>query len=411
MYNTFLKHIQKNSLISKNDKVLIAFSGGKDSVVLLDLLSKFNISIAIAHIDHQIRENSYKDALFSKNISQKYNIPYFEEKINLKGLNSNIEAIAREERYNALIKIAKGNNYNKIVTAHTKSDNIENFFIRLYRGTSLDGLGGIKEIKDNIIVRPLLIFTSQEIKDYIINNRLSNIEDDSNKDIRFLRNRVRNEIIPSIELEDYSILKNINNLTQQIKLENDFMNQEVLKIIKNDFFIFDNIIFTKRDKFNQLHLAIKFRVINHILLNFLNISSSKDRITQINNIFNTKNRRETIKNIIISSDYNFIAFEKPKNRVFDFKELDEVFEVIKDDIKFFKDTSYNHLIITPNMKISSFKNGDFFIKYNGKRKKLKDIFIDNKIPRFLRKYWPVLKLNNKIIAVFSIEKGNYYKNL
>ncbi len=411
------------SFIKDSDKILIAFSGGKDSIVLLDLLLKIvnKKQIAIAHINHQIREASYKDALFSKKIAQKYKIKYFETRLNLKNLNSNIEAIAREKRYKALYQIAEKNDYNKIATAHTKSDNIEQFFIRLYRGTSLSGLAGISENRD-IIIRPLLDFTTTDIKNYIVKHNLEHIEDETNFQNIYLRNKIRNEILPRLNIENYDLHTHIINLMEQIKKDNEYFDGILNNFIDKNLHIFKDFIFFDINLHNSLPNNIKNRLIHLILYKFFNTSTSYNKISEIlactdesmtrptkaMTLTTTPIKLQITKEINFYSDKNYIAIYRNNNNILSIDETKKLFEIIKEKISFFRNCELNDLFINENIKLINFTNGDKFKKYNNKEIKLKDIFIDHKIPIFLRKIWPLLSLNNEIIAIPFIEKGYYY---
>jgi len=395
-------------LIENSDKILIAFSGGKDSVVLLDILSKTinKEKIAIAHIDHEIRESSYKDALFSKEIAKKYKVKFFEKKLSLSNLKSNTEAIAREKRYQALYEIAKNNEYDKIATAHTKSDNIEQFFIKLYRGSSLNGLGGIKK-EINIIIRPLLDFTSNDIKDYIKKHHLKHIEDETNKESIYLRNKIRNEILPELNIPNYDLNTHIINLMKQINKDNEYFNEILEKFVKK-IYNFDNFLFFDNSLLLNQPDSIKSRFIHLILLRFFNTNSNYNKITDISNSISTVVKIQISKELNFYSDKNYTAFVSSNNSLLSIKDTEKIFNIIKDKISYFRNCNINELLINENIKLINFKNGDKFKKYNNKTIKLKDIFIDHKIPVFLRKSWPLLSLNEQIIAIPFIEKGNYY---
>ena len=396
------------SLIKNTDKILIAFSGGKDSVVLLDLLFKnFNKNqIGIAHIDHQIRKNSSKDALFSKKTAKRYKVPYFESKLNLKNLNSNTEAVAREKRYEALFEIAEKNGFNKIATAHTKSDNIEQFFIKLYRGTSLSGLGGISEKRD-MIIRPLLDFTTTDIKNYIKKHGLIHIEDETNKENIYLRNKIRNEILPHINIENYDIFSHIINIMEQIKQDNQYFN-EILTKLTEKVYKFDDLLFFDNHLLLNQPDSIKSRFIHLILYSFFDTGGNYNKITEISRNISKDVKIQINPVLDFYSDKNYTAFVRKNNSVLSINETEKIFKIIKNKINYFRNCEYSDLFINENIKLINFTDGDKFKKYNNKKVKLKDIFTDHKIPLFLRRKWPLLLLQNEIIAIPFIEKGYFY---
>ncbi len=396
------------SIIKNSDKILVAFSGGKDSVVLLDLLFKnFNKNqIGIAHIDHQIRKNSSKDALFSKKTAERYRIPYFESKLNLKNLNSNTEAVAREKRYNALFEIAEKNGFNKIATAHTKSDNIEQFFIKLYRGTSLSGLGGISEKRD-MIIRPLLDFTTTDIKNYIKKHGLIHIEDETNKENIYLRNKIRNEILPHINIENYDIFSHIINIMEQIKQDNQYFN-EILTKLTEKVYKFDDLLFFDNHLLLNQPDSIKSRFIHLILYSFFDTGGNYNKITEISRNISKDVKIQINPVLDFYSDKNYTAFVRKNNSVLSINETEKIFKIIKNKINYFRNCEYSDLFINENIKLINFTDGDKFKKYNNKKVKLKDIFTDHKIPLFLRRKWPLLLLQNEIIAIPFIEKGYFY---
>jgi tRNA(Ile)-lysidine synthetase-like protein len=148
---------------------------------------------------------------------------------------------------------------------------------------------------------------------------------------------------------------------------------------------------------------------NVLLYRFFNINSSYNKITEIIELTKTENEVSQIsKDINFYATKNFIAISKENNKFFTLKEIEIIFNLIKNEITYFQNCELDNLLIDENIKLINFKNGDKFQKYNNKEVKFKDIFIDHKIPLFLRKKWPLLSINNKIIAIPFIEKGYYY---
>jgi tRNA(Ile)-lysidine synthase len=234
-----IKFIDRESLIKQGDSLLIAFSGGPDSVFLFHYLIKyanrFKVNLAACHVNHNLRgRQSDDDAEFCKTFCTKFDVPFFEVNVNVKdhaAENSlSIEEAARILRYNALGKIADENGCSKIVTAHNKDDNTETVLLNLFKGTGLTGLSGIPIQRDNII-RPLLCLEKSEILDYLKAGKIKFRIDKSNLQNDFKRNFLRNKIIPKIKDEiNPSLDDAIFNSSQIFKNTDKIMNNFIERI-------------------------------------------------------------------------------------------------------------------------------------------------------------------------------------
>ena len=189
----FTKFIQKHKLIEKKDKILLAFSGGPDSVYMLEQLlsikDEYELTLHLGYVNHNLRKDVNRDIEFVKKIAEKYNIEYSILDIYMDKFS---ESLARELRYEKLEDLKTKLGFNKIATGHNKSDNAETIIFRIIRGTSIDGLKGIAPRRDDII-RPILYLTKNEIlsrvnNEYIIDS--TNLEND------YSRNKIRNLIFP-----------------------------------------------------------------------------------------------------------------------------------------------------------------------------------------------------------------------
>jgi tRNA(Ile)-lysidine synthase len=199
----FEVNISKNTLFSKTDKLLVAFSGGVDSVVLSDLLYKAGYNIELAHCNFQLRGQEAKDDTifcenFAKSINAKLHVIYFDTKTYATEYKLSIQMAARELRYNWFKTLKTEHSFDFILTAHHANDNVETVFVNLIRGTGVKGLQGIPE-KQNDIIRPLLFATKEDIKEYALKNKLLFREDSSNQEIKYKRNFIRHQIIPELK--------------------------------------------------------------------------------------------------------------------------------------------------------------------------------------------------------------------
>ncbi len=209
--------VVSDSLCGKS--LLLAVSGGVDSVCLLDFFAKnkttFQIqNLGVAHVDHGVRgQQSADDALFVKRLAERYNIPFYFKSLgnSLCGV-SNFEAAAREARYQFLQECKAQNGFDFVVTAHHLNDQAETVYMRLARGTSLFGLRGILKFRPDGIYRPFLHISKSEILDYAQTEHLEFCEDASNADTTFRRNFIRNVLFPAAKEND---LKNMETLSRQ----------------------------------------------------------------------------------------------------------------------------------------------------------------------------------------------------
>jgi tRNA(Ile)-lysidine synthase len=254
MLQKFTTHIDANFPFLKDKKLLIAISGGLDSVVLTHLFSALNYTISLAHCNFKLRETaSDLDEKFVRNISQKTYV--FETEKYAKESKTSTQIAARELRYTWFQEIIKKNNFDFVLTAHHADDNLETFLINLTRGSGLDGFTGIPEINGNII-RPLLPFSRAEIMEYAKENKIEWREDASNATTKYIRNKIRHQVVPVLKEINPSLLtsfqKTVDNLQESQQIIEDRIKDVSLGIIEKDSS--DNLQITKIniDKLQQL---------------------------------------------------------------------------------------------------------------------------------------------------------------
>ena len=237
--------IQRYALISPGDRVLVAVSGGPDSVALLhllyDLREELELRLEVAHLQHGIRgAEAQEDARFVAELAQKLGLPFHLKEVNLRQIKSaagkgNLEALARAERYRFFEAVARERNLGKIATAHTQDDQAETVLMWLLRGSGLKGLGGmppthqldgtnIESASCPVVIRPLLGVSRTEIEEYLNERHLTFRLDRSNQDLSFLRNWIRLKLIPQLkEKMDRNLPSRLAQQAELIREEDDLL--------------------------------------------------------------------------------------------------------------------------------------------------------------------------------------------
>jgi len=245
MKSKLQEHINSKFSFLHDKNLLVAISGGIDSVVLTHLFHKLNFNISLAHCNFSLRgKESNEDEAFVKNLGEKLQVVTYSVKFETeayateKGIST--QMAARDLRYDWFQKIAKENNIDYIITGHQKDDVLETFLINLTRGTGLDGLLGIPEIQGNI-VRPFMIFTRNEILVYAAKKKIPWREDRTNSSIRYVRNKIRHKVVPVLKelnpnLLDtfYSTLENLKGSQQIVKDHIQNIKEKIIRSDKNE---------------------------------------------------------------------------------------------------------------------------------------------------------------------------------
>ena len=210
IYQKFKNFVEAGKLFSPQSRLLVAVSGGQDSVALVHLLVELKkkdwpqLQMALAHFNHKLRKSAEEDELFVRNLAEELGLKIFSGRADVKDFarkkQLNLEEAARLKRYEFLRKAAGKFEADHILTAHTMTDQAETVLMKIFRGTGLEGLQGIR-LKAGDIVRPLLCLDRQELEDYLRENHLEFRQDETNEDERFLRNKIRLKLIPLLEKE------------------------------------------------------------------------------------------------------------------------------------------------------------------------------------------------------------------
>jgi tRNA(Ile)-lysidine synthase len=213
MLNQLQDHINSKLSYLKSSKLLIAISGGIDSVVLTHLCHKMGLNIALAHCNFNLRgKESDADEDFVLQLAEDLELEVFIESFETKSFaedkNLSVQMAARELRYHWFSELSEQLNFDYILTAHHADDNLETFFINLSRGTGLDGLLGIPVLNKNI-ARPLLNFSRDDIENYAKEQKLEWREDSSNNSTKYLRNKLRHDVIPILKEMNPQFLQNL----------------------------------------------------------------------------------------------------------------------------------------------------------------------------------------------------------
>ncbi|MDS0525294.1 tRNA lysidine(34) synthetase TilS [Clostridium sp. SHJSY1] len=446
MKERFLDYIKNNNLIKKGEGVVVGLSGGPDSICLLHLLcsirEEMKISVAAAHVNHMFRGiEADKDEQFSQQFCRKLNVEFFCKRMDVgsygkeNGLSS--EAAGREVRYNFFSEVKNKLGFSKIATAHNANDQVETVLMRIMRGTGLEGLGGIPVKRENKYIRPILFMKREEVEEYCDIRGLKPRIDASNLERLYSRNKVRLDIIPYMKDNfNEDIIETIYRMSLLLQEDSKFILGEVDKYYNEICVKKNGKVIISKNAFNHSSSIIN-RIIRkaikdvngnkydlemkHIIevIELSNLETGK-KIDLPNNICVENVYGDIhigIKNIVENISCEDLVFRKEEiqNKEIVFGDYIFNFELIYNEknINLCKNNKikyFNYDKINGNIIIRQRKNGDKMIPFGMKgNKKLKDIFIDMKIPKEERELIPIIQFDENIAWIFSVKISELYK--
>jgi len=237
----FDETIGRHDLIDHGDAILVAVSGGPDSLALLHLLVErargWQLRLGIAHLDHGLRKESARDAEFIRQLAASLAVTLYTRRVEVRDLQRqwhlSLEAVGRKARYRFFAETADRHGFNKVALAHHADDNAETLLLNLLRGSGRLGLAGMPPMREGRFIRPLIDATRAEISDYLGRRNLSTLADPTNQDNVFLRNRIRNQLIPLLE-RDYQpgVRAVLHRSAEVLRDEEDWIESQIRPIFE-----------------------------------------------------------------------------------------------------------------------------------------------------------------------------------
>jgi tRNA(Ile)-lysidine synthase len=406
--------IEKYNLLQKGDRIVVALSGGPDStalLIVLDALSReMDLELIVAHFNHGLRgKQSDADEKFSCNLAKKMGLPFccdkMDKKSNRKGISP--EDFYRRQRYNFLEKIARNHKAQKIALGHNLQDQAQTVLINLLRGSGLEGLKGILPKRDAKFIRPLIETSREEIISFLEKSGIAYCRDSSNESMMYLRNQIRRELIPYLK-EKYNpkIEENLARMAEILRVEDDFIQQQVEKVFRSRFVKQNqNRISLKIGFLNKMSPAIRWRLFKTTLED---LSPAKNGITflHVMSVDNLTQKGETGKRIILPfkiearREYDDLILERKTARL---KQIKYKYVIDVPGTVYVKErnltvktqllrkrgldfTKKNIMFLDGDkikwpLVIRNRRDGDRFqpLGMSG-RQKIKDFFINNKVP-------------------------------
>lgn len=422
----------KNKIgLEPNDTIVVGVSGGPDSMALLYILNEFkkklDLKIVCAHVNHNKRVESEQEKIDLENYCKANNIIFEYIKITKWG-DDNFHNEARSVRYNFFEELVMNYGAKYLMTAHQGDDLIETILMRIVRGSTLKGYSGFSRIVDKgtyKIVRPLITVTKDEIMEFDKANGIKYAIDQSNNEDHYTRNRYRHTVLPFLKHEDPKVHKKFLKYSEILLEYSDYVDKEASKVF-NKVFINGNLDI---DKFNELDNIIQTKIIYTILEKIYGDDLLIIGAVHVELIFDLikSNKSNSIvhlpNNVIVIKSYNELSFSFDDDESSEYEiEIDDrvnlpngkIIEIVDESI----DTSNYTIRLSSNevklpLYVRNRKDGDRIeVKGLNGTKKVKAIFIDEKIKISDRDSWPVvLDATDKIVWIPGLKKSKLDKKI
>lgn len=422
MLEAFLKYIQVQQLFQKGDKVLLAVSGGKDSVAMAYLFHEAKLDFGIAHVNFHLREQeSDLDQLFVKKMAESFDVPFYTKDFDTQQLVSeskdSTQMIARELRYEWFRETVEKEGYDYLATAHHLNDSVETALYNLSKGTGVSGLRGILPIK-NKLVRPLMFASSMDIERYIKEKEVQWREDSSNASDKYKRNFIRHQIIPLLKEINPSLEKTFADSSLRLRAAEEMINLGLKRIKQQAVKEIEDGLYLRIAYFEILSEPVG--ILYEILKEY------GFTLTQVKDIWESRNGQSgkyiKSENYMLSKDRGkFILTKNVRKSVLLQIGGEGEYEVGQQNIRceldhkghleFRNDVAYldQEKLIFP-LVLRPWKEGDWFMPLGMKgKKKLSDFVIDKKIPLNFKDNILVLVSGKDIVWVMGLRLDERYK--
>ena len=424
MLNRFLQELRTLAGEDATHKrYLLAVSGGADSTVTASLFHEAGLSFAMAHCNFHLRgTDSDRDMRFVQQLANRWQVPLYLQEFDTLALQKNsgksVEMIARELRYAWFSEIA--DDFDFIVTAHQSTDAAETMLLNLSRGTGLKGLCGIPSINGKII-RPMLCFTAQEIRQYAENHNIEYVEDVTNRDETIARNRIRHEVIPQMETLNPQFLSTAAASRRILQRQYAYFQKHIAADIQKMAAEQNGQYRINRSKLAQCddQKLVLYEILNEF--GFPTVVSEK----LSENAFFQPGKQFFSDTHILLIDRDFLIIQPKANsektfiNIFSLEDLNPYFDIeefeYQEDMIFENNPDILYLPkdkLTFPLQIRSWHPGDYFYPLGAKgRQKLSDFFTDHKIDRFTKSQIRLLCAEDQIIWIIGWRSDERFKIL
>lgn len=452
LLNKFQEFIKNNSLVNSGEKILLSISGGPDSLTMLDLFNRikddYSLKLVVFHLNHQFRREAAAEAEFVRNFCAKLGIKSIIESFNVPALiekeNMSPEEAARKIRLKLLSEKCQSLSIKKVAIAHNKDDQVETILFNIFRGTGLKGLTGIAPVSEIFglkIIHPLIDISREQIENYCHQRNLKPRRDPTNEETIYTRNKIRHHIIPYIEKEiNPAVKKAVSRTAEILRDEDDYLNREI-KEIKDKIIIEESCgrYMLSIPLLAEMHTAIRKRIIRWLIFDLKDAPRNLyyEHVEAVENLLiegSTGNKLDLADNIKVKRVYDKLIIKKG---MFNNVDIDFQFKFpVPGKIKLPDDNILSAEIIAAgddkqwqplldkkemcfcdarNIKlplaVRTRKDGDRFYPLGMRgQKKIKDFFIDEKIPVEVRNRIPIIVDNkDRIIWITGLRMDNRFK--
>ena len=420
MLQKFKNHIDTNFSFLQDKQLLVATSGGMDSMVLVNLFQKLKFNIALAHCNFQLRNlESDADEKFVNSYAEQNKMPCYTKKFDTINYSEthklSTQVAARNLRYNWFNEILVQEKYDYIITAHHADDVAETFMINLSRGTGLDGLTGIPSQNGNVI-RPMLHFSRKEIEKYASENSLQWREDSSNASDKYIRNKIRHHIIPVFKEINDSFLQSFQNTLDHLNQQKSLVDDAVL-------LVYEKVVLEEKEQLKiNISALLQYKNYKAYLYQWLH----KYGFTAWNDVYDLvqsqTGKRIESENYILLKDRDFLVLSQRKSTDFETIVINSVTENTNFPLNFsfcnlsnISNQNKNIIFVEESklqfpLTIRKWNEGDFFYPSGMQgQKKVSKYFKDEKFTLFQKKEAFILECNNKVVWIIGHRADERFK--